>query len=167
MSWPIMNCLKLYFFEFIFYQNWSFIFFSNTWNLYHAWWKNSDVSLFVFIIHFRLCLLIHQKIELLHKLLVVDFSLPQNILKATDFPKIYDDNELFLWHGWPTKCIKCLISSWDHCQRSSPSRISNMLQTGFEPGQNLNLHFVEWSCAIVITTTPRQYNLFSCCNLFP
>ena len=30
-----------------------------------------------------------------------------------------------------------LISSRDHCQRSSPLQISNMLQAGFEPAQNL------------------------------
>ena len=47
-----------------------------------------------------------------------------------------------------------LISSWDHCQRSSPSRISDMLQAGFEPVQNLSSGFLEWSCAVVITTTP-------------
>ena len=47
-----------------------------------------------------------------------------------------------------------LISSWDHCQRSSPSRISDRLRAGFEPAQNLSSGLVEWSCAVVITTTP-------------
>ena len=47
-----------------------------------------------------------------------------------------------------------LISSRDHCQRSSPSRISDMPQAGFEPVQNLSSGFVEWSCSVVITTTP-------------
>ena len=47
-----------------------------------------------------------------------------------------------------------LISSWDHCQRSSPSRISDTPRAGFEPAQNLSSSFVEWSCAVVITTTP-------------
>ena len=46
-----------------------------------------------------------------------------------------------------------LISSWDHCQRSSPSWISNTLWAGFEPAQNLSSGFVELSCAVVITTT--------------
>ena len=36
-----------------------------------------------------------------------------------------------------------LISSWDHCQRSSPSRISDTPQAGFEPAQNLNSGLVE------------------------
>ena len=51
-----------------------------------------------------------------------------------------------------------LISSWDYCQRSSPSRISNMPRAGFEPAQNLSSGLVEWSCAVVITTTPRCHN---------
>ena len=49
-----------------------------------------------------------------------------------------------------------LISSWDHCQRSSPWQNSTMLQAGFETMQNLSLGFVEWRCAIVITTTLLQ-----------
>ena len=51
-----------------------------------------------------------------------------------------------------------LISSQDHCQRSSPSWISDMLQAGFKPAQNLSSGFVEWSCAVVITTTPRRHS---------
>ena len=50
-----------------------------------------------------------------------------------------------------------LISSWDHCQRSSPSRISDMLQAGFEPAQNSSSCLVEWSCAAVIMTTPWHH----------
>ena len=50
-----------------------------------------------------------------------------------------------------------LISSQDHCQRSSPSRISNPPRAGFEPAQNLSLGLVEWSCAVVITATPRRF----------
>ena len=46
-----------------------------------------------------------------------------------------------------------LISSRDHCQRSSPSRISGTPQAGFEPVQNLSSSLAEWSCAVVITTT--------------
>ena len=49
-----------------------------------------------------------------------------------------------------------LISSRDHCQRSSPSRISDALRAGFEPAQNLSSGLVEWSCAVVITTTPQR-----------
>ena len=44
------------------------------------------------------------------------------------------------------------ISSWDHCQRSSPSRISAVLQGGFELMQSSG--FVELSCAVVISNTP-------------
>ena len=53
-----------------------------------------------------------------------------------------DDKELFLWYGWPMKVL-CLISSWDHCQRSSPTQISNTLSAVFEPAQNLSSGFVE------------------------
>ena len=55
-----------------------------------------------------------------------------------------------------------LISSRDHCQRSSPSRISDTPRAGFEPAQNLNSGFVEWNCAVAITTTPRY---LCCCNV--
>ena len=58
-----------------------------------------------------------------------------------------------------------LIPSQDHCQRTSPSRIPDTLQAGSEPPQNLSSSLVEWSCAVVITTTPRSsdnhYILFS------
>ena len=47
-----------------------------------------------------------------------------------------------------------LISSWDHSQRLLPSQISDMLQVGPEPEQNLSVGFVEWSCDVVITTVP-------------
>ena len=50
-----------------------------------------------------------------------------------------------------------LISSQDRCQRFSPSRISDTLGTRFEPAQNLSSAFVEWSCAVVITTTSRRH----------
>ena len=49
-----------------------------------------------------------------------------------------------------------LISSQDHCQRSSPSWISTTLHTGFEPAQNVTSGLVEWSYVVVITTTPWQ-----------
>ena len=50
-----------------------------------------------------------------------------------------------------------LIYSRDHCQRSSPSRISDTPRAGFEPAQSLSSALVEWSCAVVITTTPRRH----------
>ena len=54
-----------------------------------------------------------------------------------------------------------LISSRDHCQRSSPSWISGSPRAGFKPAQSCaeqkkSLGFVAWSCAVVITTTPRH-----------
>ena len=58
-----------------------------------------------------------------------------------------------------------LNSSRDHCQRSSPSRISDTPRAGFEPAQNLSSGLVEWSCAVVITTTPRRHNFEGHWNL--
>ena len=51
-----------------------------------------------------------------------------------------------------------LISSRDHCQRSSPSPISDTPRAGFEHAQNLSSGLVVWSCAVVITTTPQRHN---------
>ena len=45
-----------------------------------------------------------------------------------------------------------LISSQDHCQISSPSRISDIPQAGFELMQNLSSGLVEISCTVVIAT---------------
>ena len=64
-----------------------------------------------------------------------------------------DDEELFCGMVDRRKAFS-LISSLDHCQISSPLRISNMLWAGFKPVQNLNSGLVERSCAVVITTTP-------------
>ena len=47
-----------------------------------------------------------------------------------------------------------LISSRDHCHRSSPSQIYDTPRAGFEPAQNLSSGLAEWSCAVV------QYSLF-------
>ena len=62
-----------------------------------------------------------------------------------------------------------LISSWNHSQRSWPWRISDTLRAEFEPVQNLSSGLVEWSCAVVITTTPRAMSVLSmsvlCMNL--
>ena len=52
-----------------------------------------------------------------------------------------------------------LISSRDHCKRSSPSRISGTPRAGFEPAQNLSSALVEWSWAVVIITTPRRQTI--------
>ena len=53
-----------------------------------------------------------------------------------------------------------LISTWGHCQRSSPSQISDTPWVGFESAQKLSSGFIEWSCALVITTTPRRHNVW-------
>ena len=50
-----------------------------------------------------------------------------------------------------------LISSQGHCQGFLPSQISDMPRAGFEATENLNSRFVEWSFAVVITTTPRHH----------
>ena len=44
------------------------------------------------------------------------------------------------------------ISSWDYCQRFSPSQISHTPGAWFEPAQNLSSYFVEWSCTVVIAS---------------
>ena len=59
--------------------------------------------------------------------------------------------------------VFCLISSWDHCHKSSPSWISDMPQAGFEPVQNLSSGLVEWSCAVVITTTQCRALCWALC----
>ena len=67
---------------------------------------------------------------------------------------VRDDDELFC-SMVDRRIAFSLISSRDHCQRSSPWRISDTLGAGFEPTQNLISGCVEWSCAAEITTTPR------------
>ena len=67
-----------------------------------------------------------------------------------------DDDELFCGMIDQRKAFS-LISSWDNCQRSSPSRIFDMPRAGVEPAQNLSSGFIEWSCAIVMTTTPHHH----------
>ena len=51
-----------------------------------------------------------------------------------------------------------LISRWDQCQRSSPSRISDTPRARSKPMQNLSSGLVDWSCAVVVTTTPPRDN---------
>ena len=46
-----------------------------------------------------------------------------------------------------------LISSQDHCQRFSPSHISDTPHVGFKPARNLSSSFVEWSYPAVIAAT--------------
>ena len=65
-----------------------------------------------------------------------------------------DDDELFCGMDNQQKAFS-LILSQDHCQRFSPLRISDTPMAGFQPAQSLSSGFVEWSCAVVLTTTPR------------
>ena len=76
-----------------------------------------------------------------------------------------NDGELFCGMVDQQKVFS-LISSQDHCQRYSPSQISDMLQAAFEPAQNLSSGLVEWSYAVVITTTPWGLE-FCCLSLLP
>ena len=55
--------------------------------------------------------------------------------------------------------VLSLISSLDHCQRSSQSQIFNTPRVGFETLENLSLGFVESNFAAVITTTPLYFNV--------
>ena len=55
---------------------------------------------------------------------------------------------------------------WNDCQRFSPLQISNTLQAGFEPVQNPSCGFVEWSCAVVINTTPRRHKVINWDGVF-
>ena len=70
-----------------------------------------------------------------------------------------------------------LISSREHCSRSSISRISDTSRAGFEPAVSLILGLVEWSCAEVILTrllenlvkilqlrVSFQISMVSCCT---
>ena len=51
-----------------------------------------------------------------------------------------------------------LISSLDHCQRFSPSWISDTPRAGFELAQNLSSGLVEWSFAVVTATITRRHH---------
>ena len=51
-----------------------------------------------------------------------------------------------------------LISSRDHCQRSSPSRISDMPQAGFGPAQNLSSGLLEWSAKYYFVFPDNFFN---------
>ena len=50
-----------------------------------------------------------------------------------------------------------LISSWNHCQRSSSLWILNKSWAVFKPAQNVSSGFNEWSCAVVITIPSRRH----------
>ena len=63
-----------------------------------------------------------------------------------------DDDELFLWYG----CGKAfsLISSRDDL--SDILTIMDLRQVASRAALNLSSGLVEWSCAVVITTTQRR-----------
>ena len=68
-----------------------------------------------------------------------------------------DNDESFLRNGWPMNGWSfSLVISPVHCQRFSPSRIFDTPRATFELAQNLSSGFVDWSCAVVITTIPRR-----------
>ena len=81
-------------------------------------------------------------------------------------PHTYAKN--FIWNLFDDELMNCfsrmvnwrkafsLISIWGHFQRFSPSRISDTLQAGFVPAQHLSWGFVEWRCAVVLTTTSTR-----------
>ena len=69
-----------------------------------------------------------------------------------------------LWWLTGEKRLFSLISSRGHCQRSSPSRICDTPRAISEPAQNLSSNFVEWNCAVVITTT-LHYHFFYWCSV--
>ena len=85
----------------------------------------------------------------------IPFSFTHHGTIEGHFPPDDDDDELFCGMVDRRKAFS-LIFSRDHCQRSSPSRISDTPRAGFEPAQNLSSGFDEWSCSVVITTTPRR-----------
>ena len=62
-----------------------------------------------------------------------------------------DDDELFLWHGWPGNSQK-RISSRDHPQETSSSWISNTQRWG-------SIRITEIAIRNGTTTTSRCYNL--------
>ena len=49
-----------------------------------------------------------------------------------------------------------LIFCQGHYQRFSPSQFSDTPWAGLEPALSQSLDVIEWSCAVVITTTPQQ-----------
>ena len=57
---------------------------------------------------------------------------------------------------WLTDERRLALFPYDHCQRSSPSQISDTTPAGFKPTQNLSSGLVERSCEVVITTTPQR-----------
>ena len=70
---------------------------------------------------------------------------------------------LFLRNGWTTKGVKPYFQPGP-LSNFSPSQISNKPWAGFKLAQNLSPGFLEWSCAAVITNTPRRHINPFCIN---
>ena len=49
-----------------------------------------------------------------------------------------------------------LISTQDHCQGFLPLQISDTPRARFETAENLSSDFVEWNCAVVLTSLPQR-----------
>ena len=64
---------------------------------------------------------------------------------------------MFLLYGWQTKVVYPYFQP-GLIEGSSPVRISNTPQAGFEPAENLNSGLVEWSCAVVINNTLQHHH---------
>ena len=99
---------------------------------------------------------------LVHMKTMISPAIVFSFFQNTDFQvfqssSINDDDELFCGMVDQRKVFS-LISSRDCCQRSSALQISNLSQRRFEPVQNLSSSLVEWSCAVVIMTTPRCHS---------
>ena len=68
------------------------------------------------------------------------------------------------WWWWWTVFVVWLTSR-NCCQRSWLLQIFGTTEVGFEPAQNISSNFVEWSCAILITTRPwhdQSLHIFFC-----
>ena len=99
---------------------------SELYNLLFCSWKSGFSALFVDMLIFQ------------SLLQVVKYFM--SVMKMMDcFCGMVDRRKVF-----------SLISSRDHSQRSSSSRVLKTLQAGFEPAQNLSSGLVEWSCTVVI-----------------
>ena len=93
---------------------------------------------------------------------------------AKSIPNHWDKESYFLWSKswiiellwvwlWWIVFLACLTKgrcfalfpAGTNCQGSSPLQISDTLQAEFEPAENLSSGLVDWSCAVVMTATPR------------
>ena len=71
----------------------------------------------------------------------------------------YWNDELFWWIVfvvWLTNERRLVLFPAGTIVRDPHHRESPTRRAGFEPAQNLSSGLVEWSCAVVITTTPRR-----------